>query len=325
MKRKTRSAIAAGTTVLALSLALAGCTPPEQPPAATEGPVTLETVHFVNPLPTAPLWAQFSQCMAAEAEANGLDYTESGPSAAQAGDATVMIQQIQDATAQGKDAIITFPISGAFGPVLQAAQEQGIITGTVYGDGSPESGATINAGVDWGIIGEEYVAAISAEGGQQVVGLVAEAPTGVGKSWIDGVKAAAEKTDNVTIAGEVYIGADSAAAVTEVTSMLTAYPEITIVASNTGIMTAGGVAAIETLGLQGKVKLLAINNANGGPEAVKSGAAIGVYLQDFCALGTDTIKGVVRAAAGEDVGTVLVTAKIATKDDIDELIEKGWG
>lgn len=326
MRSRIRSAILVGATVSTLAVVLSGCTPPDSgSEAPEEGAVALETVHFVNPLPSTPLWAQFSQCMSDQAEAAGLDYTESGPSAAQAGDATVMIQQIQDAAAQGKDAIITFPVSAAFGPVLQDAQDQGIITGTLYGDGSPESGATVNGGVDWGIIGEQYVEAMAAQGGDQYIGLVAEGPTGVGKSWIDGVKAAAEKTDNVTIVAEVFIGADSAKAVSETSSMLIAYPEITIVASNTGVMTAGAVSAIDTLGLQDEVKLLAINNANGGPEALKDGHAIGLYLQDFCQLGQDMIDGVIRAAAGEDVGTVLVNAKFATVDDVDALIEQGWG
>jgi ABC-type sugar transport system substrate-binding protein len=325
MRSRIRSAILVGATVSTLAVALSGCTPPDEGTGPAEGEITLETLHFVNPLPSTPLWAEFGQCMGEQAAANDLDYTESGPSAAQAGDATVMIQQIQDAVAQGKDAIVTFPLSAAFGPVLLDAQEQGIITGTVYGDGTPESGATVNGGVDWGIIGEQYVEAMAAQGGDQYIGLVAEGPTGVGKSWIDGVKAAAEKTDNVHIVAEVFIGADSAKAVSETTSMLIAYPEITLVASNTGVMTAGAVSAIDTLGLQDEVRILAINNANGGPEALKDGHAIGLYLQDLCQLAKDIVDGVVRAAGGEEVGTVLVNAEFATVENVDELIEQGWG
>lgn len=323
MSKYLRGSALAGLSLLAASVVLAGCTVPDGEPTAS-GPTSIETLQFINPLPAEPVWKQISECMAVQAEANGIAFTESGPSAAQPADPTVMIQQVQDATAAGVDAIVTFPASAAFGPVLQKAQEAGIVTATLYGDGSPESGATVNAGVDWGTIGEKYVAAIAERPGDQVVGLVAEGPTGVGKSWIDGVRTAAEATDNVTVVGEVYIGADASAALPEVTSLLTANPDINIVASNTGIMTSGGVAAIESLGLQGQVSLLVINNANGGPEAVRDGIAIGVYLQDLCDLAKRTVDGVLLAASGEDVPLIEVSDVIATKEDIDEYIDKGW-
>lgn len=321
MKTRTRVGLAAG--VLTLSITLAGCTPPATP-IENDGPTTIETLQFVNPLPGTPIWGQIGECIGEQAEELGLEYTESGPPVAQAGDPTVMIQQVQDATAAGQDAIITFPASAAFGPVLQSAQEAGVITATLYGDGGPDSGATVNAGVDWATIAAQYVEAIAAQPGDHVVGLVAEAPTGVGKSWIDGVKAAAAETDNVTIAAEVYIGSDASKALPEVTNLLSAYPEIDIVATNTGFTTAGAVAAIESLGLLDKVHLLTINNGNGGPEAVRDGVAIGLFLQDLCDLGKRTVDGVVAAAAGEDVPLIQVQAVVATQENIDEYLDKGW-
>ena len=311
-------------SVTALAVVLTACSTPEQQPPASDGPTELATMQFVNPIPAEPVWRQIGDCMKEQAEANNIKFTESGPPASASADPTVMIQQIQDAVAAGTDAIVTFPSSAAFGPVLQQAQKAGVLTATLYGDGSPESGATVNAGVDWGIIGEQYVDAIAAIPGDHVVGLVAEAPTGVGKSWIDGVTAAAEDTDNVSISDSVYIGADAAQALPQVTALLTANPDIDIVASNTGMMTQGAVAAIKSLGLEGKVQLMAINNANGGPEAVKDGVAAGVFLQDLCDLAKRTVDGLVEAANGEDVPLVEVSSVIATKDDIDTYIEKGW-
>lgn len=321
---KTRTRVVLLAAVLAAAIPLAGCTPPEAPVADESGPVELASLQFVNPLPGTPIWGQIGECIGEQAEAAGLEFTESGPPVAQAGDPTVMIQQIQDATAAGVDAIITFPASAAFGPVLQDAQAAGVVTATLYGDGSPESGATVNAGVDWATIAAQYVDAIAAQPGEQVVGLVAEAPTGVGKSWIDGVKAAAEATDNVTIVGEVFIGSDASKALPEVTNLLSAYPEINIVATNTGFTTAGAVAAIESLGLRDSVHLLTINNGNGGPEAVRDGIAIGLFLQDLCDLGKRTVDGVLAAAAGEDVPLIQVNAVVATKENLDEYLDKGF-
>ncbi|MGP3533842.1 sugar ABC transporter substrate-binding protein [Microbacterium sp. RD1] len=328
MFHSTRRAVTIAVSAAALAVVVAGCSAPARDqPAATSGGEAkeVETLTFVNPLPAAPVWQEISKCIQEEAEANGIEFTEAGPPASSPGDPTVMIQLVQDAVAAGTDAIITFPASDAFGPVLQQAQEAGVLTATLYGDGKPESGATVNAGADWSLIGEQYVEAISAVPGDHVVGLVAEAPTGVGKSWIDGVTAAAEKTDNVTISDTVYVGADASQALPQVTALLTANPDIDIVASNTGIMTAGGVAAIESLGLQDKVKLVAINNANGGPEAIRDGAAIGLFLQDTCDLGARTVGGLVEAATGADVPLIPVKAVIATQDDLDEYLDKGWG
>ena len=288
------------------------------------GTQEIKSLQFVNPLPDVPIWKQINGCIQSEAQAKGIQYTQSGPPASKPADATVMIQQIQDAVAAHKSAIIAFPASAAFGPVLQSAQKAGVLTATLYGDGSPASGATVNAGVDWGQIGQQYVQTIAALPGKHLVGLVTEGPTGVGKSWADGVQAAAKKTNNVSVAATVYIGADASQALPQVSSLLTAHSDIDIVASNTGLMTQGAVAAIKSKGLKGKVNLLVINNANGGPEAVQDGYAVGVYLQDLCDLGKRTVDGLVDASHGKTVPLVQVNAIIATKATLHQYLGKGW-
>jgi ABC-type sugar transport system substrate-binding protein len=318
------TSVAAATTVAVL--ALSGCSSSSNAHTGTaaSGPKTIKTLQFVNPLPDTSVWKQVSDCIGAEAKAKGITYKESGPPSSKPADPTVMIQQVQDAVAAGENAIVTFPASGAFGPVLQKAQQAGVLTATLYGDGTPESGASVNAGVDWSVIGKEYVDAMAALPGNHVVGLVAEGPTGIGKSWTDGVKAAAAKTTNVKVVDTVYIGADASKALPQVTSLLTAHQDIDIVASNTGLMTQGGVTAIKSRGLQGKVHLIAINNANGGPEAIQDGYAIGLFLQDLCDLGKRTVDGLVQAATGAKVPLVQVHDVIATKDNLQEYLDKGW-
>jgi ABC-type sugar transport system substrate-binding protein len=89
-------------------------------------------------------------------------------------------------------------------------------------------------------------------------------------------------------------------------------------------MTQGAVAAIKAKNLGGKVQLLVINNANGGPEAVRDGTAIGVYLQDLCDLGKRSVDGVVEAAEGKDVPLIAVNAVVANRDNLQEYLDKGW-
>jgi ABC-type sugar transport system substrate-binding protein len=321
-----RSLIRVGALVAASVVGLSACSSSTHAGTAptSNGPKKLTTLDFINPLPDTSVWKQISDCIGQEAVAKGLTYKTSGPPSSKPGDPTVMIQQIQDAVAARASALITFPASGAFGPVLQQAQRAGVLTATLYGDGTPASGATVNAGVDWSVIGKQYVDSISALPGNHVVGLVAEGPTGIGKSWTDGVKAAAASTSNVKVVGTVYIGADGSKALPEVTSLLTAHPDVDIVASNTGLMTQGAVAAIKSKGLQGKVHLVAINNANGGPEAIKDGYAVGLFLQDLCDLGKRTVDGVVLAATGVKVPLIEVHDIIATKDNLQQYIDKGW-
>ncbi len=310
-------AVTAGVT-----LGACGSTAPSGTTSAS--PKTLSSLEFVNPLPEDAVWQQINKCIGDESKAHNLTYTQSGPPASKPADPTVMLQDVQDATARGVGAIVTFPASGAFGPVLQKAQQAGVTTALLYGDGTPASGATVTAGVDWGVIGQQYVAAIAAVPGNHNVGLVAEGPTGIGKSWTDGVAAAAAKTTNVKTVGTVYIGGNAANALPQVTSLLTAHPEIDIVASNSGLMTTGAVAAIRSLGLTGKVHLLVINNAYGGPQAVRDGIALGVFLQDLCDLGKRTVDGVLQASQGQKVSLIQVHSVIATKDDLQSYLDKGW-
>jgi len=289
-------------------------------PAATQ----IKRLEFVNPLPTSPTWVGISNCISAQAKADGITYSETGPPASAPADPATMIQEIQQGVSAGQNAIITFPASGAFGPVLQQAQKAGVLTATLYGTGLPSSGATVNAGVDWSVIGKQYIQTIASRPGKHVVGLVAEAPTGVGKSWVDGVKAAAKKTHNVTIVQTVYIGADASQALPQVSSMLTAHKNIDIVASNTSLMTQGAIAAIKAMGLKGKVHIVTINNANGGPQAVSNGYALGVFLQNLCKLGKDTVTGLVEASHGKKVPLVQAQSVIATKSNVKHYIKLGW-
>lgn len=288
-------------------------------------PTTIKTLEFVNPLPGVSVWDQISTCMGAEAQAKGITYTTEGPPASEPADETVMIQEEQEAVAQGINALVTFPVSAATGPVLQQAQQAGVITATLYGTGLPSDGADVNAGVDWTTIGQQYVANISKTKGKHVVGLVTEGATGAGGSWIQGMEKAAKKTKNVKIAGVVFIGADASQALPEVKDLIEAHPNINVVASNTGLMTQGGVTAIKELGLKGKVTLVTINNADGGPQAVEDGYATGLFLQNLCLMAKQTVDALVTYASNQVVVPLIpVPDVIATKANIKKYIKMGW-
>jgi ABC-type sugar transport system substrate-binding protein len=316
----------------ALSVALGACagTSSGKDSGSVSSKSGEKSVQFVNPLPNYPAWRTIGDCMKDEAKTRGVELTETGPTG-QAIDANAMIEQIQQAIADKKGGIITLPASQAFGPLLKQAQGKGIVTATMYGDGAPSSGADANVGSNWPELGAAYVQAIAARPGEQRVGLIAVSNTGVGKSWMDGFRAAAAKTKNVKVVGEVYTGDDSAKALAQTNALLTAHPELNVIATHMGTVTQGAVSALKARGLTGKVAFVGNGPDNGGKEALAGGAEYRMLVQGLCAAGKDALDAVADRLDGKvardpehpqqiDVGT-----KMADKSNLDALLQNGWG
>lgn len=324
-QRRSRTQLFAATSLAALlATAAAGCSSSSDDSTGASGKGDkLTSIQFVNPLPNYPAWKTIGNCMNDEAKKRGVPFKQSGPTGS-ALDATTMVQQVQQAISNKVGAIITFPASEGFAPVLKQAQGKGILTGTLFGTGGPASGADVNAGPDYTAIGETIVGAISKLPGKHVLGLVAQADTGLGKSWLDGVKAAAKKSDNVTIAGEVYTADDAAKALPEVNALLTAHPDVTDIATHMGTVTPGAVAAIKAKKLVGKTFLVAGGHDNGGMEAIEGGTARLMFLQDNCGLGKDMVDGVVDTAEGKQPKAIPIRVAVVSKADVQGYLDKGW-
>jgi ABC-type sugar transport system substrate-binding protein len=321
-------ALASSVLVLAAA-ALAGCTSNTDTGngGGSDGEVSIQ---FVNPLPNYPAWRTIGDCLAEQAEEQGVDFTESGPSGS-AMDPTTMITQIQGAIANKKSAILTLPASDAFGPLLKQAQEAGIYTVTFYGDGTEASGADLNVGVDWTELGKLYVDAIASLPGEKRVGLVTSAATGIGKSWMDGVKAAAEGLDDVTIVGEVYTGDDSSKALDQVNALLAAHPDVNVITTNMGTATAGTLSALEAKGLTGEVQFLGNGPDNGGKEALEAGTEYRILMQDLCNSAKKALDATVEALeSGDEPGGAAPVALpmgfiMASWDEYPDLVAQNWG
>lgn len=323
--RKIAFAVAAG--VLAATT-LAGCTS-NTAEAGTSTDAAGVSIQFVNPLPNYPAWRTIGDCLADEAKAQGVDFTESGPTGS-AMDPTTMIKQIQGAIANKKSAILTLPASDAFGALLKQAQEAGITTVTFYGDGTEESGADINVGVDWTELGKLYVDAIATLPGEKNVGLITSADTGIGKSWMDGVKAAAEDADDISIVGEVYTGDDSSKALAQANALLTAHPEVNVITTNMGTATAGTLSALAAKDLTGEVAFLGNGPDNGGKEALFDGSEYRLLMQDLCSAATKALDATIEALEnGDEPGGEPVMIPMgfimASTDDYEDLLANNWG
>jgi ABC-type sugar transport system substrate-binding protein len=318
----TRTCTLLGVSV-AMLLAAAACggsSSPEATKADASSSSKIKTIQFVNPLPNYPTWKLVGDCMKKAAEARDVKLTQSGPTG-QAIDAPLMVSQISQATANKVGAIVTLPASEAFGPVLKQAQKAGVLTGTYYGSGE---GADVNIAPDWTAIGEQMVEGVAKIPGDHKVGLVAAANVGLGKQWLDGMKAAAKKTDNVEIVGEVYTGDDATKALPQVSALLTSHPEVTDIMTHMGTTTPGAVAAIKQKKLQGKTFLVAGGHDNGGLEAMKEGTARLMLMQAICPLAEQMVNDLVDKSEGKDVPVSTATIVMAGKDEVQSYLDKGY-
>ncbi|WP_187271881.1 sugar ABC transporter substrate-binding protein [Aeromicrobium terrae] len=320
---RARFPVAAVVPAAVLLAAAAACSTDSDDGSSDAAGGKADTVQFVNPLPKYPSWRTLGDCMKDEADKRSVKLQESGPSGS-GDDPSAMIQKLQQAIANKVDGIVTMPMSEAFTPLLKQAQSKGIVTGTLYGPGGPESGADVNAGPDFGALGDAIIGGIANKPGEHVVGLVAASNTDLGKAWMDGVKGAVKKYDNVKIAGEVYTGDDAAKALPQVNALLTAHPDITDIATHMGTVTPGAAAAIKAKDRVGKTFIVVIGEDNGGAEALSNGTARSAVMQDVCGLGKDILDGVLDVAEGKKAAPVPVKVAVVDKDEVKAYIAKGW-
>jgi ABC-type sugar transport system substrate-binding protein len=180
-------------------------------------------------------------------------------------------------------------------------------------------------GVDWGALGEQYVAALAGRPGKQVVGLLAVSPTGVGKAFVDGFKAAAAKTSNVTVKAAAYTDDDPAKTLTQVNALLQANPDINVVASHMGTSTTPVISAIKAKKKVGKVVFMGNGATGGGSQGAKAGIVYKFLLQDLCTEGKSAVDAAADLAAGKKVAKDLPIATVmAGLNDYQSYLNKGW-
>ncbi|TIT34574.1 MAG: sugar ABC transporter substrate-binding protein [Mesorhizobium sp.] len=291
---------------------------------AAAGAADLSSILFVNPLPKYPAWRLIGDCVANRAKELNIPTTESGPTTGNL-DATVMIQQIQQGIANKAGAILTFPATAGFVPVLQQAGKAGIMVGTFYGASGTESGSNVNIGANFTRVGEIFVEAIAKREGPQHVGLMAQGPSGAAKAFVDGFTAAAAKTQNVTVSAVVYTNDDASKALDQANALLTAHPEVNVIASHMGTATQGGTAAIKSKGLTGKVVFVANGTAGGGEQGLADGIVYKLMLQDLCTAGSKMVDSVAAIARGEAVQPQIdVGVRMFDASDYKAYLAKGW-
>ncbi len=325
-KRQTRRARFGAATVamIAVAATIIDSSPSSAAQASSARTTNkLRSILFVNPLPKYPQWRVIGDCVASQAKARGVSETETGPSTGTL-DATTMIKQVQQGIANHVGAILTYPASPEFEPLLEQARKAGIIVGTMYGAGAFKA-ANVDVGANFVQLGQAYVRSIAARKGMQHVGLIAVGATGVGKVWTDSVEASAKKTKNVVVDGVVYTNDNPSKALDQAINLLTAHPAINVLASHMGTATQGATQAIKEKGDLGKVVFVGNGSSGAALQGLREGTIYTILLQSLCAGGTSAVDAVVGIANGKpEPAAIAVPVQLVGLAAYNKLLAKGW-
>ena len=314
------------TTLVVAAFAVAACGDDEESSgstaASTEETKKLDSLLFVNPLPKQEQWRLIGDCMKEAAEKAGIEYTEAGPTGEI--DAVKMTSQIQQGISSKVGAIVTYPASESFKPLLEQASKAGIVTGTMYG-GADSALGDFNTGLDFDALGRSFAEPLAEREGEQRVGLLAVSPTGVGKAFTDGFKAAAAETDNVKVVGTAYTEDNPTKTLGQVNSLFNAHPDINVFVSHMGTSTQPVISAIKAKKLVGKVVLVGNGGSGGGIEGAEEGIVYRFLLQDLCKESNDVVDAASKLAAGETVPEQINVDTVMVDDtNWKEYDDKGW-
>ena len=328
-KRRTSAVTAIAFAVLGATSACSSGTSTGSPApgsavaSAGVAATPLKSMLFVNPLPDYPAWKTIGQCMEKEAKANGVEFTQAGPTGG-AVNGPYMLDRIQQGVANKVGAIVTFPLSAdTFDPAFKRARDAGVKVVTVEGSGNTQN-QDLNAGTSFAQFGALAAKTVAAKGGQQNVGFIIDIKTGPAKTFVDAFTEAAKNYPNIAVVDTRYDNGDSTKDIDLATSMMTAKPELNHFVTNLGAATPGIIAAIKQKDAIGKVFLTTNSIYSGSVEGMKAGIVYSFLLQDMCAIGTTPVKALVDLSAGKQVPKDIPTRiEFATAATVDQLIADG--
>lgn len=290
---------------------------------ASKSTQPLKSILFVNPLPNYPAWKTIGDCMKAEAQKQGLTFTQTGPTGGNV-DTTQMLTELQQGIADKVGAIVTFPVSAQqFDPVFAQARKAGTLVATV------EGGQTKNQNVDVGTSfvqsGQLAAKTVAGKGGPQHIAFITEGSTGPDQTFVDSFKAAAKAHyPNITILDTRYDGGDVTKSVDLATALMTAHPDLNMIVTNEGADTPGIIAAIKQKNAVGKVFLTTNSIYSGSVDGMKDGIVYSFLLQNMCQIGSEPVDALLKISKGQPVTAEIPTQiAFATKDDEAGLTANG--
>lgn len=304
MKWKT---IATATLAMGMTVSLAGMAM-----AGEEKPYVI----WVNPLVGSAVFTSADEGITAASEEFGFELKIIGPSVL---DDTQMYQALQSALVEKPDLIVTTPYNyTALAPLYVQAQEDGIPIIDISSDSGEESGRISFIGTDniaYGQLAADYIN--EEKGGEaHVMTMMANLDTSnqLEQRTAFEAKCAEEYPGIETVLVDEDNG-DSSQALQKFEDALKAHPEIDTIFCLESI---GGVAAanaVEELGLEDEVTILAIDDNEDTIQYIRDGKIWATMAQNFYKMGYTAGEYAMKYLNGEEVasivdsGTVLITAE----------------
>jgi len=261
------------------------------------------------------------------ARETGVEIVWNGPK-----DETDHGRQIQIVDSMVAQRITAIAISATDERALRAPVERAIAAGipvTVFDSGVEADGyvtfvATDNYGA--GCTAARRIAELIGRKG--TIGMVMHKPGGTSTMLREEgfQKTMAAEFPAVTIAARQYGMADRAKARGVAENILTGHPEISALFASSEASSLGSIQALQSRGLNGKVRLITFDTSQSHVEALNNGTIDIMMVQDSARIGYEAVKSLTEKLAGRtpqrrlDLPVRLVTKASLSDPEIQELI-----
>ncbi|MDL9978672.1 sugar ABC transporter substrate-binding protein [Microbacterium candidum] len=297
---------------MATAVALVGCSNT----ASTASPSDSHTLEiaFFNPVATNTYTAANLRGVEAAAKEVGAHVTKFDA----AFDPTTQVSQVQDAlTKGGYDMFVINPLNpAALAPVMTQARSKGVevvsLLSTIGTDNT-----TLQSSVD-GLI---TVGVDLAQTGKYIGGLIVDACAGIDPCKVaympgdsaqasDQLRTAAVKKtlaahSSIELVSEQPGGFDRATGLATAQNILTAHPDLNVIAAASGQPIAGAMQAIEQVGRTGKITVVSNGATEEDIAGIRAGTIYGAPLSLPYTEGYEGVKLALKARSGEKVPTAV--------------------
>jgi len=206
----------------------------------------------------------------------------------------------------------------AYDSLFERAKKDGMYIATLNtGDATKNQNFTV--GTDYPTQGAQVAANIAKRSGQQNVGIITNAPGGIGDVIINAFNK--DLPSNVKVVATAFDNADPAKTADVAAQMLTAHPEINIIFSWEGTAVAGITTAIKEKDKVGKVFGVVNDLTPQVVDGIKEGTIYGTSQQHFCEMAKQSVDKLVAVSKGEQVPAATDTGTtFVTKDNLDAVL-----
>src|SRR6185369_10245118 len=264
----------------------AGSTAASLAPSGSAQAAGLKSIFFANPLPAYPDWGLADKCFNAETAKLGIKGVTQGPTGLAINDQFVL-DRISQAIAGDYDGLMAVPITPpAYDSLFERAKKDGMYIATLNtGDATKNQDFTV--GTDYPTQGAQVAANIAKRSGQQNVGIITNAPGGIGDVIINAFNK--DLPANVKVVATAFDNADPAKTADVAAQMLTAHPEINIIFSWEGTAVAGITTAIKEKDQVGKVFGVVNDLTPQVVDGIREGTIYGTSQQHFCEMAKQSV------------------------------------